>query len=209
MSILNVFVTPEVGLVGVDTESTRPDGLIQEFGKMITAPAAGAVVACRGTDYVLMAASPSIVCFAGSLEEMVEGLPGLLKRAVDYCREHFQAPEENLALELALVGYSQAEGGVVGHLFRRAIGSEEIQVDRIHTRFRSPHQPAWEPLLEGIPADRRGMIALARHQSRLSRELIPEAAAGGRFYIAEVRQDSITIDKAFDFPSRTAPDKPQ
>ncbi|MBT8766868.1 hypothetical protein [Metapseudomonas boanensis] len=199
MSILNVFVTPEAGLIGVDTESTLPDGTIQEFGKMIVAPAAGAVVAFRGTDYVVMAASNSIVCFGGSLEAMAEALPDHLRRSVDFCREHYQAPEEALGLELALVGYSQVEGCVVGHLFRRAIGSEEIQVDRIPIRYRAPF---WDDLPNDIPADRPGMMTLAQHQSRLARERMPELAAGGRFLIAEVRRDSITIEKAFDFPPR-------
>lgn len=208
MSILNVFITPEAGLIGVDSESVRSDGWILEFGKMIAAPVAGAVVAFRGTDYMLMAASPSIACCGASFEAMAEGMPGLLNQAAEYCRKHYQAPEESLRLELALVGYSQVEGCVVGHLFTRKAGSEEIRVDRIHTRYRAPF---WneDDLPAGIPADRVGMEVLARHQSRLAREREPDFAAGGRFFIAEVRQDSISIKKAFDFPPRKAQDKPQ
>lgn len=201
MSILNVFVTPEAGLIGVDTESTLPDGTIQEFGKMIVAPATGAVAGFRGTDYMMLAVSNSIVCFGGSLEKLAEAMPGHLRRSVDLCRKHYQAPEEALGLDLALVGYSEAEECVVGHLFRRAIGSEEIHADRIHTRYRSPFWSE-DDLPAGIPADRTGMVALAQHQSRLARERMPELAAGGRFLIAEVRRDSIAIEKAFDFPPR-------
>ncbi|MGH8433307.1 MAG: hypothetical protein ACRERX_02240 [Pseudomonas sp.] len=201
MSILNVFITPEEGLVGVDTESVMPDGSIHEAGKMIAVPAAGAVIAFRGTDYVLMAASPSLVCFGGTLEQLAEWIPDLFRQSFDYCRTHYQATEEALGMDLALVGYSEAEERVVGHLFRRAIDSEEIRADRIHTRYRSP---LWseEDLPPGIPADRPGMIALAQHQSRLARERMPEFAAGGRFLIAEVRRHSISIEKALDFPPR-------
>ncbi|WP_371233618.1 hypothetical protein ACAW63_10930 [Pseudomonas sp. QE6] len=202
MSILNAFVEPDLGLVGVDTEAVLPDGTIAEASKMMVLNHINAVIAFRGTDYVLASASPSLVTFTGSLEQLVEGLPSLLRASVDYCREHYQAQEESLGLDLAVVGYSEDEGQIVGYLFRREIGSEDIHIGQIHTRYRSPHQPSWEPFLEGIPADRPGMIALAQHQSRLSREYKPNLAAGGRFFIAEVRRDSIKISKAFQFPPR-------
>lgn len=201
MSILNVFVTPEAGLVGVDTEATMPDSSIFEFGKMIAVPAAGAVVAFRGHGIVLMSAAPSIFCHGGSLEQLAEGIPGLINLAIDYCRKHYQSPEEYFGLELALVGYSEAQSSVVGHLFRRAIGSEEISVDQIHTSYRSPFWSE-DDLPADIPVDRAGMMALARQQSRLARDRMPELAAGGRFLIAEVRRHSISIEQAFEFPKR-------
>lgn len=207
MSILNVFITPEAGLIGVDTEGVYRDGKIVEFGKMMSVHAAGAVIAFRGTSFVFEAAG-CISCFGGTVEELAKAIPDLLKRCVNFCRQQ-QATEEELALEMAMVGYSKAEGCVVGYLFTRQAGCEDIREDRIHSRYRAPHQPSWEPLLGGIPADRPGMMALARHQSRLSREFAPGEAAGGRFFIAEVRKNSISIKKEFDFPPRNAQDKPQ
>ncbi|MNF53740.1 hypothetical protein D3C84_351410 [compost metagenome] len=199
MSILNVFITPEVGLIGVDTEGVYRDGSIVEFGKMMSVHAAGAVIAFRGTSFVFEAAG-CISCFGGTVEELAKAIPDLLKRCVNFCRQH-QAAEEDLALEMAMVGYSQAEGCVVGYLFTRQAGCEDIREDRIHSRYRAPF---WSEggIPEGIPADRTGMEILARHQSRLSRERAPEEAAGGRFFMAEVRQHSISIEKAFDFPRR-------
>lgn len=202
MSILNAFIEPELGLVGVDTEGVMPDGTLVEVSKMFTLHHISTVVAFRGTDYVLMSASPSIVGFSGSLEGLVDLMPVILKGAVEHARQYFKLTEESLGLDLTLVGYSEAEGQIVGHWFNREIGSEDIHVNRIHTRFRSPCQPSWEPLLEGIPADRPGMIATAQHQSRLTRDFMPDLAAGGRFFIAEVRRNSINIDKAFEFPPR-------
>lgn len=207
MSILNVFVTPEAGLIGVDTEATMPDGSVFEFGKMIAVPAAGAVVAFRGKGIVLMAAAPSIFCHAGSLEQMAEGMPGLINQAIDYCRKHYQAPEEYFSLELVVVGYSEVQGRVVGHLFRREAGSEEIRVDLIHSAFRAPFWSE-EDMPPGLAADRAGMMATARQQGRLARERAPEFAAGGRFLIAEVRRGNIHIEKAFDFPPRDTQAKP-
>ncbi|WP_068826748.1 hypothetical protein [Pseudomonas sp. BMS12] len=202
MSILNVFITPESGLVGVDTEAVGlRDSVIFESCKLVAAPLTNSVIAFRGTDYLLKALMANIVCFGGTLEEMLEGIPELLKASADYCRKHFQAEEEALGLEMVIVGYSQAEGCVVGHLYRRAVGSEDIQVDRIPYRYRSPFWSA-EDFPSGLTDDRAGMEMLARHQSRLARERKPDFAAGGRFLIAEVRQHIVSIEKAFDFPSR-------
>lgn len=206
MSILNAFIETELGLVGVDTEAVRPDGTIAEASKMVVLHHISAVIGFRGTDYLLATAGPGLVGFNGSLEQLVEMLPDHLRKCADYCREHYQAKEENLGLDLALVGYSEAEGQVVGYLLRREIGSEDIHAERIHTRYRSPFQLPWKPLLDEFPADRPGMIATAQHQSRLSREFMPEVAAGGRFFIAEVRRNSISIEQAFEFPPRLATD---
>lgn len=202
MSILNVFITPEEGLIGVDTEAVAQDGRLAEFGKLIVAPVAGLAIGFRGTVGSLWSAAPHIASFGGTLEELVAWLPDLIKQSGDYYQKHFQAPEEHLGLDLAVVGYSADEGRVVGHLFKREVGSEDIRVDRIHTSYRSPFWTE-EDLPAGIPADRHGMITLAQHQSRLARERMPELAAGGRFFIASIKQRGITIEKAFDFPART------
>ncbi|WP_457788325.1 hypothetical protein [Pseudomonas sp. PL-6] len=201
MSILNVFITPEESLIGVDTEGVFPDGTALEFGKMIAAPAANAVVAFRGNSRVLQMASPSIFCFGGEIERMAEGMPALINDAIDLARKNFQVPEEALGLDLALVGYSQAEGRVVGHLFRRAAGNYEIRADRIESRFMSPY---WGPedVPKGLPESRSGIEMLARIQNRLAREREPGFASGGRYLIASVKQHSISIEQAFEFPPR-------
>lgn len=201
MSILNVFITPEEGLIGVDSEGTFPDGSVGEYGKLVVAPAANAVVAFRGTDYVLKAAIANIVCFGGELEQMAGWLPDMLKGAVDYSRKNFQAQEEDLKLEMVLVGYSQAERGVVGHLFRRDVGSEEIRVDRIQNRFIAPYWVGGD-VPAGLSDNRDGLCMLARSQSLLAREREPGFAAGGRYFIASVKRRSISIVQAFEFPRR-------
>lgn len=203
MSILNVFITPNLGLVGVDTEAIPKNGPIFEIGKLVVAPLANSVVGFRGTDYVLAVMTAHIVGFGGTHEQMVENFPDVIKQSVDCCRKSFDASEEALKLDIALVGYSQKEGCISGYLFTREVGSDEINVNRIRTSYMSP---LWseEDIPVGIHLDRKGMVATAQQQSRLARERAPEFASGGRFYIAELRKDSMTIEKAFEFPKRNS-----
>ncbi|WP_417703279.1 hypothetical protein [Pseudomonas sp.] len=201
MSILNVFIKPEEGLIGVDSEAVFPDGYIDEQGKLIVAPAANAVVGFRGNSRVLDMACPSIYCFGGEVERMAEGMPGLIKAAIDSARKNYQVQEHDLGLNLVIVGYSQAERSVVGHLFRRDVGSEDIRVDRIQSRFMAPYWGA-EHVPPGLPDNRDGLCMLARSQSSMAREQEPGFAAGGRYFIASVKRRSISIVQAFKFPPR-------
>lgn len=205
MSILNAFITQDFGLIGVDTEATKDDGQIIERGKLLVAPLANAVVAYRGIDFVMAVMAPHIVNFAGSVDQLTELLPDLIKQSVNYCRESLNVTEENLKLDAVVVGYSPVEQGIVGYLFTSGASSNDIRVDRIQTgaSYRAPNFGAKDMLSE-FELDRTGMILNARNQNRLSRERSPGFAAGGRFYIAEMRKEGIKIDMAFDFPPRNS-----
>ena len=201
MSILNVFISPEEGLIGVDSEATFPDGYIGELGKLIVAPAANAVIAFRGNSHVLDMASPSIYCFGGEVEQMAEGMPRLIKAAIDLARKNYQVQEHDLLLNLVIVGYSQAERKVIGFVFKRDVGNEDIRVDRIQHCFMAPYWGA-EYVPQGLPENREGLCMLARSQSSMAREQEPGFAAGGRYFIATIKQQSISIEQAFEFPPR-------
>ncbi|MHB9799973.1 hypothetical protein ACYCAX_19430 [Pseudomonas sp. MT3] len=201
MSILNAFITPDLGLVGFDTEGVMPDGSVVEGCKVIVLPHINAVIGFRGLDFVQATASPNLVGFKGTLEALADDLPRFLTDVIKHCREHYQPPEEHLATNLVLVGYSQAKKEVVGYMIKWEVGADAAQSELIVGQSIAPFWSR-EDLPAGIHADRQGMIALAQHQSRLSRERMPEFAAGGRLFIAEVRRDSISIQKAFEFPPR-------
>ncbi|MCY1309024.1 hypothetical protein D9M70_590790 [compost metagenome] len=129
-------------------------------------------------------------------------MPDLIRASVSYCREQHHSPEAMLTLNFVMVGYSESAGRMMGHAFQRMAGSDDVQSAR---DFPQSLAPFWarEDLPSGIRADRQGMIALAKHQCRLARERGPsDFPAGGDFFIAEVRRNSISIQKAFEFPAR-------
>lgn len=201
MSILNAFITPDLGMVGFDTEGVMPDGSVVEGCKVIVLPHINAVIGFRGLDFVQATASPNLVSFKGTLEALADDLPRFLMDVINHCRVHHQSPEEHLGANLVLVGYSPAKGEVVGYSVIREVGADAAHSELIVGQFIAPF---WcrEDLPAGIRANRQGMIALAQHQSRLSRDRAPEFAAGGRFFIAEVSRNSINIKQAFEFPKR-------
>ncbi|WP_371231488.1 hypothetical protein ACAW63_02645 [Pseudomonas sp. QE6] len=201
MSILNAFITPDLGLVGFDTEGAMPDGSFVDGCKLIALPHINAVIGFRGLDFVQATASPNLVSFKGTLEALADDLPRFLMDVINHCRVHHQSPDEHLGANLVLVGYSPAKGEVVGYSVSREVGADTAQSGLIVGQYIAPF---WcrEDLPTGIRADRQGMITLAQHQSRLSRDRMPEFAAGGRFFIAEIRRNSIRIEQAFEFPQR-------
>lgn len=202
MTILNAFVTPDLALIGADTDEMMPDGTIFQGCKLITLPQLGAVIGFRGIDLVMMACSPFFVGFKGTFDAMVEAMPQLIEASIEYCRDHPNHPDTVPAADFVLVGYSESAERMIGHAFSRRPDSEEIQVTNDFPQF---FAPLWtrEDLPEGIRADKPGMIAVAQSQCQLARERGPDGfPAGGRYFIAEVRRHSILIEQAFEFPPR-------
>lgn len=204
MSTLNVFITPTVGLIGVDSEATKANGQVierVERGKLVVAPLANAAVGFRGKDHLLHTLTPRIVSCGVEFDQLAADLPGYLKESIDFCVKESLVTEEELKIDVALVGYSPAERCVVGYLFTREVGSDEIGVNRISGSYMAPYWSGNE-IPDVTQLDRQEMIQTALRQTQLARERAPDFASGGRFIIAEVRQSYMTIDKAFDFPSR-------
>ena len=202
MSILNAFVTPELALLGVDTEVRFPDGTMGEACKLITLPHLSVAIGFRGLDALFMAAIPVIVGFKGSFDALVEIIPGLIDESVKFCRDQWSTPDEMLLVNFVIVGYSESAGRMTGHLFERDLSG---QIKSGHD-FPQSYAPFWnaEDLKSlGIKADRDGMGVLAQNQCKWMRERGPvDNVAGGRFFIAEVRRNSVKIEQAFKFPGR-------
>lgn len=202
MTILNAFVTSDLALLGVDTDAMMPDGTTYQVCKLITLPQLGAVVAMRGLDLMMMAASPVFVGFKGTFDELVKLMPEIIEASEKYCLENHEVADKVLGSNFVLVGYSESAERMIGHAFERKTEGGEIQVLNDFPQFFAPFWSR-EDLPAGIRADKDGMIALAKSQCQLARERGPDDfPAGGRFFIAEVRRHSILIEQAFEFPPR-------
>ncbi|MFY1021679.1 hypothetical protein [Ectopseudomonas khazarica] len=202
MSILNAFVTPDLALIGVDTEARLPDGATYQVCKLVTVPHLGAAAGFRGLDVLQMFAASAIISFKGDFDALAETMPGLLTEAERFCRDQFGASGDALAFNVVLVGYSESAGCMVGHAFDRTADSEEIKIASGLPNFIAPDVEADQLRSLHIVADKPGMSILARHQCQLIRDHDPGMAAGGRFFIAEVRRNSIHVEQAFEFPPR-------
>lgn len=202
MSILNAFVTPDLALIGVDTEAKLPDGTTLQACKLVTVPHLGAAAGFRGLDVLQMFAASAIIGFKGDFDALAETMPGLLTEAERFCRDQFGASGDALVFNVVLVGYSESAGRMVGHVFDRRADCQEIKAASGFQNFIAPDVAADQLGSLHIAADKPGMAILASHQCQLIRDKEPNMPAGGRFFIAEVRRHSIHIEQAMEFPPR-------
>lgn len=210
MSILNAFVSPNCGLIGVDTECSLLDGGYGEVSKLIPLVHMNAVVAFRGS--VVFILNAATVCIGAGLgfDELAENMPELLKRAADGSVKNaaiLSVTEEYLGCaEVVLVGFSPKMGRIVGHFFKRETLTTGFVTTSDFGCYVAPHWGGNELSCQqlGILENKAGMETLALTQSRLVREREPAgAAAGGRFVVAEIRRSDMTIESVCDFPART------
>lgn len=204
MSILNAFVYDDHALVGVDTEAMLADGSTQQVCKLIVAPQLSAVAGFRGLDYLQMVIAPAITGFKGTFDQMAEHMPANLEHAIKHCQEQFGAEGDSLVFDVVLVGWSESAQKMTGHAFIRKAGSDEIEAFHGHPTYIAPLVDMDEARRMGISGDRAGMATLALHQCQLIRREAPESSGGGRFFIAEARRNSISINQAFEFPPRSS-----
>jgi hypothetical protein len=208
VSILNAFVTPDLALIGVDTEAMLSDGATQQVCKLVIAPHLGAAVGFRGIDVLQATMSPAIIGFKGTFDALAEAMPGNLALAERYCREQFGATGDALKFNVVLVGYSESAGRMVAHAFDKSSEADDIKVSHDFPQYFAPAVPSDELRALGIVADKQGMEILARHQCQMIRNEAPTFPAGGRFFIAEVRRRSIHIEQALEFSPRNTHGNP-
>lgn len=207
MSIVNAFVTRDVALIGVDTESRFPDGRYGEACKVLYLPHLSSAVAFRGVDITFGVATAQIQSFVGGFDELAEAMPEFVKQSVAVARDkalQFGGKVEDAEIcNFVLVGFSQAGKRMMGHSFITAAGSPAVEVTHDIPNAISPFWSQDDITRLNIQTDKAGMRALALEQCRLARERGPsDFPAGGRLFISEIRKGSITIEEVCDFPPR-------
>lgn len=210
MSILNAFIYPDHAFVCVDTETVLPGGGPRfETSKLFAVPHLNAVIGLRGTvllNSMLMAAT---VLFDGDFDGLSQSLPGLLNNAVERAIALGQCelvtPETVASAEVVAVGFSRARGRIVLNFFK----SESLDVGfvaytNITGTFSAPSVTDPELDIEHLrrlPGG-EGLKTLGLAQVRMLREREPQAAAGGRLILAEIRQDGMKIGPVCEIPAR-------
>lgn len=207
MSIANAFITPDVAIVGFDTEGALPDGSRAHGAKIIVLPHLDAVVAFRGLELTLTCTTPLIHDVRAGFDELADAMPDIIAKGITVAKQYAGVGGRTEAdaeqANFVLVGYSPGAGRVVGHAFVSSPGVEEIAVSKNIPDAIAPSWSREDVTRLNIKADRAGMLALMMDQCRLVRERGPaECTAGGRLFIAEVRKGSIHIEGVGHFPPR-------
>ena len=207
MSILNVWVTPDRALIGVDTEGRDLYGNSGEIAKLFPLPHLNAVLAFRGTTRFSADLHASVASSGVGFDSVLDGLPRYLPVCMTKIRglvawsrlvhritslwTRRAMPDFNDALQqdVVFVGWSEKQ--------QRVIGWQWLCNDlEVTSREISPYHIApWADSLQGLPdpSETGSMARLIRQQCNLLRSTEPGVATGGRILIAELRRGSVNI----------------
>ncbi len=209
MSIVNVWMRQKYALVGVDSIAIGPEGEATEVSKLLPLAHAGAILASTGT-YMFANLFFSTLHYSGlDLDGMVDRIPDFLplvyretlQRAEQWGVRFLGSPEQQSCL---IVGWSKSKGRMIGRYYwqvEASKGFEEREIELGSGYVQPTHaDPRWTERLAGLPAPSTpaAMGRYAQEQTRIIREFIPEIHAGGRFIVAELTRDRMTIAPVCD-----------
>lgn len=210
MSILNVWLTPDCATVGVDTETIALNGTTGHTSKLIPLIHMNSVIACRGQLLFLtilfeICHSNPIYDLDNLLAALSENLSALFKKFLEVGGTVGIPDTPNLdGNEVIVVGWSNQLKRIIGRAYiqtNRADGFHEKEIDG---RYIAPGDMTL-PVRTASPEDIERLVLA---QVRLTDEKAPGEAAGGRFIIADLSRDLMTIRPLFDLPAREAGKRP-
>lgn len=201
MSLLDVWIQPSCALVGVDTEARYPNDVIETVSKMLPLVHMNAVIAGTGSHLFcnnLFSGCHSVgLDLDGLIEKMPELLP-LVHQAFLQSLEQGgirirENPNEQSAV---LVGWSNSEGRMIGRYYVQVDAAEGFTESKIEPGIIQPGtDDRWADRLRALPlpSTPADMGRFAQEQTRIIKEFVAEIHAGGKFIVAEITRDRMTI----------------
>jgi hypothetical protein len=193
VSIVNITIGKERVLVGCDTAcayATAAGGEEQgEMTKLLALPGMGVVMAYRGERGMFKRIF--LPCFFGrepqNFDALVEQMPAIINTA-----ERTQSDQAtDLTLELYVVGWSHQRGRMAGAVYvidtSGALTAAHVDTWQCASSPELPDNPS--PLLDSHEA----MLAHARLQTAYGNIEHAQYAIGGRFFIADMTRERITV----------------
>lgn len=198
MSLLNLAVQKEVGLLCVDTTTQSEDGSYCERSKMLHLGHINGVVACRGDIHFL------VFLFAGlgiepptDFDALLESWPRRLAAATEPYLQQVRQPAPSadpVGCFVALLGWSRARGRPVCHKAERESASDPFEIETANCSVGPvPDYPPLDLTVMQVPDAIRTMEALAYDQVRKMRRERPSYPIGGRLLLAEVTREGTSI----------------
>ena len=196
MSILNVWLACDHALVGVDTDSVDIAGNHYDCSKLLPIVHLNAVLAGRGSLALLGCAFVQMLVSGGEDFDVVAGrLPEYATNAFlgtiggplrSLSESAYQAGDE-----IVLVGWSPRFGRPRSVEVSRAPGASSFVFEETELQYVSPWKDSIDYATKA--SDVWQMRRLAGAQVSLLRRTDPEAAAGGRLVVAEIRKNGLSI----------------
>jgi hypothetical protein len=190
LSIVNITIGKDRALVGCDTACQYGDDLDDrgEMSKLLVLHGSSGVLAYRGKramferifTRLLFGREPN------DFDALLACLPRLIEAAAGPTR-----PVVDLQLELYAVGWSGSRGRMAGavYVIDAAGALTDAQVDTWQCA-NSPELPEDPDPILNSPA---AMFAHAQRQTVYGKREFPGQAIGGRFFVADVTRERITV----------------
>ena len=190
MSIVNITIGKDRALVGCDTACQYGDDLDDrgEMSKLLILHSCSAVLAYRGKRAMFERIFTRLLFGRepGDFDALLACLPTIIEASVGA-----MPSTTSLQLELYAVGWSVSRGRMAGavYVIDAAGALTDAQVDTWQCA-NSPELPEdQEPVLDSPAA----MFAHAQRQTAYGKREFPGQAIGGRFFVADVTRERITV----------------
>ena len=186
MSLLNVWVSPELALVAVDTDGLNPGGPRFGMSKLLPLVHAQTVFAARGDRRFLWDLFSRFYLSSANVDydAIVDGLPELLASVIANVRQEAQAP---FGYQFAIVGWSPLHRRVCGRWYVGRTNEDAYDVDELGARV----APWQDKEAARVPDSQENIRWLAKRQASWLRA--EGAAGGGRLLVAQLTRHEIIV----------------
>jgi hypothetical protein len=213
MSLLNVWLSQDKALIGVDTKGMSGDGKQSvEVSKIFPLVHANVILAGRGYMPFLGIVSSALHSIGGNFDAIVERLPEVLPAAfrafaTEMTKGGYDPKSDGIDLhrqDVMLVGWSPKRGRMVGMVYRQRAADEGFVAKEFSPWTVNP----WEPVQGGPyePSSYEAHERLAREQARFTQKTVGKRFIGGRLLIAELTRDSLSVTSRCDLDQPVLPD---
>jgi len=200
---MNVWLQPELALVGVDTDARSLDGTVEPFSKMIPLIHMNAILAATGTTLFAGFLFQGCQSVGLDVDKLSAQMPKILPLVYDRMVEAIKMAGMRFAADPAqssavLVGWSAQENRMIGNLYERRDSRGSFVCTSLP--YGAYVQPGptdlrWADRLLNLPEPKtpEAMSRLAQEQTKIIKEFISEIAAGGQFIVAQLTRRNMNI----------------
>ena len=203
MTIINAFVAQEHALIGCDTECRGDDGTIHQVAKMLPIVHMNSVLAVAGNLLYANKLLGLTHLAAADFDKLLGDMPKLLRLALQMTRTQGELSGVKFQKDPAgetvfLVGYSAKQARMIGRCWND-FAEREINCS-VHPSFHT-YDPHLLERLKALPMpdSPSAMARMAQEQAAIFREhpeLFPTVHVGGKFIVAEIKREAMTIRPA-------------
>lgn len=202
MSVINVVVRKDKGVIAVDTFSDKPGNDAERHGmsRVLLLPHGQMLLACRSHEDFFFAVYCELLKVSNVPRFDIDSAEGLVPRLLDvHWRSHMQSggvsedasPTSAQQFDLIAMGWSEKSGSVVARVFSKA-NDAPARASRAEGSMASPGHPLqkWKGSTEEVE-----MLRAARVQVHYRNLMAGATVAGGDLLLATISRDGVSMKK--------------